>query len=107
MSSRQHRKRRQASGGVSEQFVLDVINQMGVMQQQALQHAQQSMTQALQAVTATYQNRIETLEQEYQTLKRQLRGLPGPDDGERGRLSAADCPTTPATSIRSCRSRRT
>jgi len=68
----------------SEQFVLDVINQMGVMQQQALQHAQQSMAQALQAVTASYQGRIETLEQEYTQLKQQLRGLPGPanrDDG--------------------------
>jgi pSer/pThr/pTyr-binding forkhead associated (FHA) protein len=64
--------------GVSEQFVLDVINQMGVMQQQALQHAQQSMAQALQAVTASYQGRIESLEQEYADLKRQLRGLPDP-----------------------------
>lgn len=73
-----------ASGGVSEQFVLDVINQMGVMQQQALQHAQQSMTQALQAVTATYQSRIENLEQEYASLKRQLRGLPGPAMGDVG-----------------------
>jgi pSer/pThr/pTyr-binding forkhead associated (FHA) protein len=65
-------------GGVSEQFVLDVINQMGVMQQQALQHAQQSMAQALQVVTASYQGRIETLEQEYADLRRQLRGLPDP-----------------------------
>lgn len=67
-----------AASGISEQFVLDVINQMGVMQQQALQHAQQSMNQALQAVTATYQGRIEALEDEYATLKSQLRGLPGP-----------------------------
>lgn len=65
-------------GGISEQFVLDIVNQMGVMQQQALQHAQQSMAQALQAVTATYQGRIEALEQEHAELKRQLRGLPGP-----------------------------
>jgi pSer/pThr/pTyr-binding forkhead associated (FHA) protein len=70
--------------GVSEQFVLDVINQMGVMQQQALQHAQQSMAQALQAITASYQGRIEALEQEYADLKRQLRGLPGPRGDEAG-----------------------
>jgi pSer/pThr/pTyr-binding forkhead associated (FHA) protein len=70
--------------GVSEQFVLDVINQMGVMQQQALQHAQQSMAQALQAVTAGYQSRIEALEQEYAELKRQLRGLPDPRGGAAG-----------------------
>lgn len=65
--------------GVSEQFVLDVINQLGVMQQQALQHAQQSMTQALQAVTVTYQDRIATLEKQYESLKKQLTGLPGPE----------------------------
>jgi len=68
------------AGGISEQFVLDIVNQMGVMQQQALHHAQQSMAQALQAVTATYQGRIEALEQEHAELKRQLRGLPGPSD---------------------------
>lgn len=67
-----------AAGGVSEQFVLDVINHLGVMQQQALQQAQQSMVQAVQAVAATYQGRIEALEGEYESLKRQLRGLPGP-----------------------------
>ena len=74
-----------AGNGMSEQFVLDVINQMGVMQQQALQHAQQSMNQALQAVSATYQGRIEALEKEYSSLKQQLNGhagpmLPGPSD---------------------------
>ena len=67
------------NGGVSEQFVLDVINQLGVMQQQALQQAQQSMTQAVQAVAETYQGRIEALEQEHRSLKQQLRALPGPE----------------------------
>ncbi len=61
--------------GLSEQFVLNIIKELGVMQQQALQHAQDSMKQTVNTLTTTYQDRIESLERQHAALRDQLLGL--------------------------------
>lgn len=62
--------------GFSEQFVLNVIRELGVMQQQALQHATDSMQQAVHQLASNYQSRIDSLEREHRALRRQLPELP-------------------------------
>ncbi|MCA9023636.1 MAG: FHA domain-containing protein [Planctomycetaceae bacterium] len=62
-------------GGLSEQFVLNIIKELGVMQQQALQHAQESMKQTVNTLAMTYQDRIDALERQHAALRDQLLGL--------------------------------
>ena len=59
-------------GGLSEQFVLNIIKELGIMQQQALQHAQESMKQTVNTLATTYQERIDALEQQHASLRDEL-----------------------------------
>lgn len=61
--------------GLSEEFVLNIIRELGVMQQQALQHAQQSMRETLNQLSSAYQERIESLERQHAALREKLHGL--------------------------------
>ncbi len=61
--------------GLSEQFVLGIIKELGVMQQQALQHAQQAMRETVSQLSSTYQQRIDALEHQHAALRDQLNGF--------------------------------
>lgn len=96
--------------GLSEQFVLNIIRELGVMQQQALQHAQESMRETVQQLSLNYQQRIDTLERQHASLRDRLyemtvsrngRQLAGPlsvdEDAVRGpALSSATVEGRPA-----------
>ncbi|MCA9076911.1 MAG: FHA domain-containing protein [Planctomycetaceae bacterium] len=56
-------------GGLSEQFVLNIIKELGIMQQQSLQHAQESMKQTVSTLAVTYQERIDALERQHAALR--------------------------------------
>ncbi|MGD9858421.1 MAG: FHA domain-containing protein, partial [Planctomycetaceae bacterium] len=58
--------------GLSEQFVLSIIKELGVMQQQALQHAQEAMRETVNQLSLNYQQRIDTLERQHATLRDRL-----------------------------------
>ncbi len=58
--------------GLSEQFVLGIIKELGVMQQQSLQHAQQAMRETVSQLSSNYQQRIDALEHQHASLRDQL-----------------------------------
>ncbi|MBX3440039.1 MAG: FHA domain-containing protein, partial [Planctomycetaceae bacterium] len=72
--------------GLSEQFVLNIIKELGVMQQQALKHAQDTMRETMLQLSSTYQQRINTLEEQHAALRDRLHRLrlePDPHDAPR------------------------
>lgn len=67
-----------SANGTTERLVLNVIKEMGTMQQQALQQMRESMSEAINTLSSSYQRRIEELERRHNELHSQLRRLPSP-----------------------------